>query len=160
VRSTIRSLDQRLEVGEFVVLSDRLDRDLAPLRTHAATLAAFALFAAVLAAMGVYGVVAYVVTLRRREVAIRIALGATHGQVGRLMARAALTVTGLGLVAGMAVTFAATRLLRSMLYTTSPRDPGVFVGATLVLAITALLAAYIPARRTMRVNPVEALRSE
>jgi predicted permease len=133
---------------------------LAPVRLNAAILGAFAIFALLLAALGIYGLLAYLVTQRSVEIGIRMALGATAASVRRLVLTSIMSMTLVGIAFGAAATVAVTRALRSMLYSTSPTDPRVFIGAALLLSATALVAAWLPARRAARTDPVRALRTE
>jgi putative ABC transport system permease protein len=136
------------------------ERELAPLRVNAFVLGSMGLFALLLALLGVYGTLAYLVTQRTREIGIRMALGATAGNVRRLVLSSAVGMTVVGVLAGTGASLALTRLLASMLYTTSSTEPRVFIGAALLLSATALVAAWLPARRAARMDPVRALRAE
>ena len=116
--------------------------------------------ALLLAATGLYGVLSYVVNQRRREVVIRVALGAQPRQVIELVAKQGLMSVTLGIGAGLAIAFAVTRLLTAGLYEMSPNDPLVYASVTGILALTALTAIAVPALRAATVNPVVALREE
>lgn len=129
-------------------------------RFVAEVLAGFAVGALLLAAIGLYGVVAYGVSQRTREIGIRIALGATDSRVMRLVLRDGVTFVLLGAAAGLAGAFASTRLLRAMLFQTTTTDPATFVVVTLVLAGAAIVATYLPARRATRTDPTIAIRAE
>ena len=118
------------------------------------------LLAAVLAAVGVYGVVAYVVSRRRREVGVRMALGATAHDVQRLILRQTLRPIVIGMSIGVAAAVATGRLLQSVLFGVSPYDPVAFVAAPLLMLAIAAAAAFVPIRRAMRVNPMSVLRAE
>jgi predicted lysophospholipase L1 biosynthesis ABC-type transport system permease subunit len=120
----------------------------------------FAAAALVLAVVGVYGVVAYQVAQRMREFGVRVALGATAGDVTRLVIGQGARLAALGLAIGVALALAMTRVLASALAGVSPTDPVVFAGVAATLAGAAVLAAYVPARRATRVSPVDVLRSE
>jgi hypothetical protein len=121
---------------------------------------AFAVVALLLAAIGLYGVVAYGVTQRTRELGIRMALGATSGNIARLVLVGVGKLVAVGLVAGLAGGFAATRLIRSMLFHTAPTDPVTFVVVPVTLISVALVAAWWPARRAMRLEPTIALKAD
>jgi len=116
--------------------------------------------ALLLGVVGIYGVISYAVGRRTREIGIRLALGARAGQVTRRILRDEGRVTALGLVVGLAGAFALTRLMRSLLFGVSPTDPVSFAGAAGLLAIVALLATWVPARRSARIDPARTLRAE
>jgi putative ABC transport system permease protein len=129
-------------------------------RVNAMALNTFAAFALLLAAIGVYGSVAYAVTRRTREIGIRMALGAERQTVLALFARRAVVITALGATLGLGGSLVLTRVLQSFVSATSVTDPRVFVAAALMLVATSLLATYLPARRATVVDPTIALRSE
>ena len=116
--------------------------------------------ALVMASIGLYGVVSYAVSQRAREVGIRLALGAGPPAVVRLLAGSGLRLVGVGCVIGLALAAMASRLLTGLLFAVDVWDPITFVAMPAVLGVAALLAAYIPARRVSRVDPVEALRAD
>ena len=120
----------------------------------------FSATALVLAAVGLYGVISYSVTRRTTEFGIRAALGAQPGQVRALVVGQGLRLAAVGVVVGTAGSLLATRALASLLFGVTPHDPLTFIAGSLVLLLVAFLASYLPARRAMRLNPVEALRSE
>ncbi|MEX2177737.1 MAG: ADOP family duplicated permease [Gemmatimonadaceae bacterium] len=134
--------------------------ELAPTRFAMALLLAFALVALVLSAVGLYGVIAYSVTQRTREIGVRVALGADQRSVERLVVGAGLKLTAIGLVVGLLGAFASTRLLTGLLYGVSPVDPVSFVAIALLMVAIALVASYMPARRAVRIDPMTALRAE
>ena len=123
-------------------------------------MAAFAVPAMMLAGLGIYGVIAYLVSLRRREIAIRMALGANRRRVLRLVLGQGMRLALIGVALGALGAFATTRLIRSQLYEVSPTDPASFIIAALVLAVVGLLATFLPAVRATRVDPMRALRAE
>ena len=125
---------------------------------HLLLIGSFALVALGLAAIGIYGVVSYLVTQRAREIGIRMALGARAADVLGLVLREGMAPVVLGGAAGMLAALAATRALRSMLFGVTPLDPVSFAAALALLAAVALLACYLPARRATRVDPLVALR--
>jgi putative ABC transport system permease protein len=122
--------------------------------------AAFAALALTLAAVGLYGVLAYVVSRRTTEIGVRMALGATTSEVFRLVIGEGLRLTAVGLLFGVAGSIAVGRLLTTMLFGVGPADPRVFAGTAAVLVAAAALACVIPARRATRVDPMVALRAE
>jgi ABC-type antimicrobial peptide transport system permease subunit len=135
-------------------------RTLARPRVVAVLLAVFATMALTLAAVGVYGMMAYSVAERTQEIGVRMALGATAGSVFGLVIRQAMFLVGVGLVAGLACAAALTRLLARLLYETEPLDPVTFIVTAVLLTVVAMLASFVPARRGTRIAPVQALRAE
>ena len=131
-----------------------------PARIAANVLGSFGVLALVLAAIGIYGVMSYVVAGRTREIGLRMALGAQLRHVRQLILRQGMMLAGIGLILGLAVVFVLARFLTSMLYGVSPSDPVTFVGISFLLAMVALLACYLPARRAARIDPMIALREE
>jgi putative ABC transport system permease protein len=123
-------------------------------------LTGFAIVALLLSAIGVYGLVAFSVGQRRQEIGIRVALGSSPERVMRLVFRQGLGLTAAGAALGVVVGLFATRLLDSLLFHTSQRDPMAFAAAPVVLLAAAVIACYVPARRAVRVDPVSALRSQ
>ena len=138
------------------VLADSLARQ----RFSIQLMAVFAVIAALLAAIGIYGVLAYLVGQRRRELGIRIALGAQASHVAGAVLRQGFIPVGIGLVCGIGGAFAMTRYLKSLLYQISATDPLVFSSILAGLVLVALLAMSVPAHRATRVDPLEALRDE
>jgi hypothetical protein len=161
--AAVRAETSRLDAGLVVnvrPLSDNLGL-LQTLSTITASVAGvLSLLAAGLAAIGVYGVVAYVVTRRRREVGVRMALGANARDVQRMILRQTLRPVVVGMFIGVAVAAVTARLLQSVLFGVSPHDPLAFIGAPLLMLAIAAAAALIPTRRAMQVNPMSVLRAE
>ena len=120
--------------------------------------ASFAAVAGLLAAIGIYGVLAYSVVQRTQEIGIRMALGAERGQVMALVMRRGVALAAIGITVGLIGAFAGARYLQSMLFGIEPRDPATFVAVAMVFAVVATAAAYLPARRATRVDPIVALR--
>jgi len=160
VRSAIHTLDKDLPVYGVETMDQQLARSTSRLRFSAVLLAVFAALALALAAIGMYGVVAYSVAARTREIGIRLALGAKRGDVFKLVVGDGLLLCLAGLVIGIPSALAATRVLSSFLYETKAGDPLAFAAMSLVLIVVAVIAAYVPARRAMRVDPMVALRWE
>jgi putative ABC transport system permease protein len=156
----VRSLDSEVALGDVWTMEEVVDRTLARPRTVSVLLTAFALIALVLAGVGVYGVMAYSVSQRTREIGVRMALGATTGSVFTMVLSQALRLVLIGVVAGMIVAGVLTNVLRTLLFQTEPLDPVTFVSTAAVLMLVATLASYVPARRGTRIAPTEALRSE
>ena len=156
----IRSTDPRLSVGEVKTVPAMIDELTATPRYSAALLGVFSAIALVLAAVGVFGLGAFAVAQRRREIGIRLALGATPQGVVRFVVARGLVPAVVGLVAGAFIARAMDQLLRGLVFGVEPSDPVVFAGVMLMLLIVAAVAAYLPARRATRINPVETLRAE
>ena len=132
----------------------------ANIRLQTILLGAFAALALLLASVGLYGVISYSVEHRRREMGVRLALGAGRGLVLRLVLSQGLRLTTAGLVAGLTGALVLTRYLETLLYEVRPTDPGVFAAVFGVLIATSMVACYVPARRAMRVDPAIVLRDE
>jgi len=141
-------------------LEEHIGASLLPQRIAAGLLGAFGVVALLLAAVGLYGVVAFAVAQRTREIGIRVALGAQGGEVLGLMLRQGMTLAGIGLLVGVPLAVVVARLVSGFLVGAGAADPVVFVGAAALLALVTLVASYIPARRASRVDPMLALRSQ
>ena len=160
IRERLRAFDPQLLVMRTRSMDDIISGALARPRFNLLLFGGFALLALSLAAIGIYGVVSYVVTQRTREIGIRMALGARAADVLRLVLWEGMAPVILGGIAGMFLTIAATRAIRRMLFGVSPLDALSFATAPAILAAVALLACYLPARRATRVDPLVALRDE
>ncbi len=160
VRHDVLDLDSSLTVDNIRTMEDRLYGSVAEPRFYAVLIGVFAAIALILASVGIYGVLAYSVSQRTREIGIRMALGAEKRNVLRLILGQGLILTTIGIVAGLAGAFAVTRYLESMLFGLTALDPTVFVAVTVILTLTAVAACYVPARRATRVDPIVALRYE
>ena len=157
VRRQIRALDPELAVPEVRPLEANLDATLLAPRFRLVLLGLFGGIALMLASVGVYAVIAFTVSRRTREIAIRMAVGAQPSQVAGLFFRRGLQLTVLGGLAGLSGAWALSGVLASLLYQTNARDPGLFASAAGVLTAAALLASYLPARRAARLDPLPAL---
>lgn len=159
-RSVVLSVDPNLPLFDVKTLEEHMQFALFPSRVAAFVLGAFGIVALTLAAIGIYGVTAYSVSQRTREIGIRIALGAQLGDVLRMILRTAVILTTIGVVLGLLGAFLLTRALSSLLSGVSATDPVTFVIVSLVLILVALIASYFPARRATKVDPLTALRYE
>jgi predicted permease len=157
VRTTIASIDREIPVFNIQTMDDRLGSALVPRRVPMLIGMAFGLVALFLAAVGIYGVLAYQVSQRRREIGIRMALGSPSGTILTLVVRDGLRITAIGLAVGLVGLVGLTRAIRGLLYGVRPADPVVIAGVALTLAVVALIATLIPARRAARVSPMAAL---
>jgi len=158
IRGVLRDLDPDLPLTDVRTLQDHLELAMMPLHTAARLLGAFGALALGLAAVGIYGLVAYTVSQRTREIGMRMALGANVGNVLTLVLRRGLAVIGGGLVAGTLAATLLTGFVSSLLYGVSPTDPRAFAGAIALLTLTGLIAALLPAIRATRIQPSDALR--
>jgi ABC-type antimicrobial peptide transport system permease subunit len=156
----VREIDGRIPITYEKTVTQHLAFALWPSWMGAILLGTLGLLALVLASMGVYGVMAYSVSQRTRELGIRMALGAQGGQVIRLVLRQGMLLAVIGLILGLFVAFGSTRLASSFLYGVNPSDPVIFVGVTLLLGAAAFAACYFPARRALKIDPIIALRFE
>lgn len=158
IRHEIQSIDPNLPVFNVLSMNDVLDRSLASRRFSANLVGGFAGLAVLLASIGIYGLLAYMVSQRSREIGIRMALGAGRGGVLKLFLQKGIVLAGLGIVAGMVVSASTASLMTSLLYGVRSHDPAVFLIVPLLLLAVAALASYLPARRATKVNPMIALR--
>jgi predicted permease len=160
VRSTVREMDSNIPIYNLRTLARQIERSLLTERLVATLSSAFGVIATLLAVIGLYGLMAYTVSRRTREVGLRIALGAVSGDVVWLVMREVIVLVGIGVTLGLAAAWGLSRLIGNQLYGVSPNDPVTMVAAALALAFIALVAGYVPASRAARVNPVTALRYE
>jgi predicted permease len=160
IRREIVRLDPNLPLYDVKTMSEHMRLSLFPLRAGAWMTGSFALLALLLAGLGIYGVMAYTVSQRTREIGLRMALGARGGDVMRLVVRQGMWLALIGLAIGLVGALALTRLMSSMLYGVSATDIVTFAGVTLLLGSVVLIACYLPARRAAKVDPMIALRSE
>jgi putative ABC transport system permease protein len=160
VREIVRKLDPDLPMTNILSMDEVVSTSLAQPRLTARLVGAFAFIALVLAAIGIYGVMAYSVTQRKHEMAIRIALGANPGSILKLIVKQALTLIIAGVALGMVATLGVTRLFAAILFQVSARDPYTLAAVAGSLIAVGMLACYLPAQRAMSVDPITALRDE
>jgi ABC-type antimicrobial peptide transport system permease subunit len=160
VRALLREMSPNLPLTVAMPLSDVTAIGLIPQRVVAAVAGSLGIVGLVLAAIGIYGVTAYAVSRRTREIGIRVALGADEGRVLRLVLRQGLVLAGTGVAIGSSLAALGSPLLESLLYGVRGLDPLTFGAACALFAAVTLVATYIPARRAARIDPMVALRAE
>ena len=160
LRAAIASVDRNLPLSNVRSLDELVTRSVATRRFTMFLLAAFAGLAVVLALAGVYGVLAYSVACRTGEIGVRLALGAAHSQVLRLVVTQGLRPVFVGVAIGLGASAASSHLISSLLFGVTGTDLTTYVLATVAFAVTAVVACYVPARQVLRVDPVVALRCE
>ncbi len=160
IRGEVASLDPEIALEEVSTMEQRIYDSVAGPRFYMVMVGILATIAVTLAAIGIWGVMANRVSLRTREIGVRMALGAEKGTVVRMVMRQGLAVVAIGLSLGLLGAFVVSRYLESLLFGTTPLDPATFLVVSLILAAVALFACYIPARRAARVHPAVALRHE
>ncbi len=158
IRHEIQSIDPGLPVFNVSSMNDVLDRSLASRRFSADLVGGFAGLAVLLSSIGIYGLLAYMVGQRSREIGIRMALGAQRDDILRMFLRKGVALAGVGIVAGLVFSASTASMMASLLYGVRPHDPAVFLIVPLLLFAVAALASYLPARRATKVNPMIALR--
>jgi putative ABC transport system permease protein len=158
IRHEIQSIDRGLPVFNVSSMNDVLDRSLASRRFSADLVGGFAWPAVLLASIGIYGLLAYIVGQRSREIGIRMALGARRGDILRMFWRKGVALAGVGIVAGLVFSAFTASMMASLLYGVRPHDPAVFLIVPLLLFAIAVLASYLPARRATEVEPMTAFR--
>ncbi len=158
IRHEIQSIDSSLPIFSVSSMNDVLDRSLASRRFSADLVGGFAGLAVLLASIGIYGLLAYIVGQRSREIGIRMALGARRDDILRMFLRKGVALAGVGIVAGLVFSAFTASLMASLLYGVRPHDPAVFLIVPLLLLAVATLASYLPAQRATKVNPMIALR--
>ena len=160
LRSEVAALDANLPISDLRTMNNALGTALLPARLAGTVIGVFGLLGLVLAAVGLYGVISYSVAQRTREIGIRVAVGAGHGQVLGLVMRQGMLLVAIGTAFGVTGAIAAWRLARGLLYGDTSLDPVTLIAVVAVLSAVAVLAIWVPARRAARVNPVVALRAE
>ena len=160
IRGLVREIDPSIALFAAGSVEDQLTWTFFAARTAAITLGAFGILALVLSATGIYGVMAYAVSRRTREIGIRMAIGATQAQVLASVARSAAILIGTGLVLGLGMALAAGRLLERILYGVKPSDPLTFAIVFAIMLGVGAAATFLPARRATRIDPMQALRLE
>jgi len=160
IRRQLSGIDRDVPLSKVQTMSDLMDESLAPSRFRGALVGAFAAFAMLLAALGVYGVMAYTLSRRTSEIGIRVALGARPAQVMELIIVRALRLSLAGVAIGLAAALWLTQFLKGLLFETGTADPLTFAASAAILIAAALAASYLPARRAMKVDPMSALRHE
>jgi predicted permease len=160
MRSKLKAIDPGIALFDTSPLQSAIDSSHAERRVTMLLLGGFAVVALFLSALGIYGVLAYDVSQRTREIGVRGAIGATHGQIIGLIMRQGLWKTAIGLVIGLVGAILLSRYIKTQLYEVSPTDPRAYVAVSLVLLAVAALASYLPARRAAKINPIDALRVE
>jgi len=160
IRAAVWSVDKDQPTGAVLTMDERLSNSMVRRRYSVTLLTAFGATAVLLAAVGLYGVLAFIVSSRRREIGVRIALGATALDVVGDVLGHGLRLTGLGMAIGVALALAVTRLMSTLLFGISPTDIATFAGAAALLAVITIAASLVPALRASRVDPLTALRDE
>jgi putative ABC transport system permease protein len=160
VRSEVAALDAQLPLGQFRTMEDVRGESVSQPRFLMFLFSTFSMVALAIAVIGIYGVIAYGVAQRRKEIGIRVALGARPSSVAGMVVRQGMGLAGIGIVAGLVLAFGLTRFLSSFLFAVTPTDPVTMAFVAATLAVAALAASYVPARRATKTNPVEVLRGD
>jgi len=160
VRQAIWSVDKAQTITEITTLDAVVGRAVARPRLIAWLLALFGAIGLALGVLGIYGVLAYAVTQRRQEIGVRVALGATPGSVLGLVIGKGMLLAGIGVAVGVSGAWLLTRSMQSVLYDIRPSDPVTFVQVVLALLAAARVASWLPARRALKIDPVNSLRSD
>jgi putative ABC transport system permease protein len=160
IRAAVRAIDPTIPVYDISLFGDLLSNSLGSRRFNMYLLACFAALALVLACVGLFGVLAYLVAQRTRDIGVRMALGASRRDVFQLIVWQGLALAVAGAALGVAGGFGAAHLLRALLFSVTPNDPVTFIAVPIVLVVVALLACFGPAHRATRIDPLSALRAE
>ena len=160
VRQAMKAVDVNAGIDAIAPMEHMVANSVARQRFYAVMLGVFAGVAGLLAAIGIYGVLAYSVVQRTKEIGVRMALGAERRQVLALVLRRGVMLATIGITIGIGGAIAGARYLQSMLFGVEPRDPGTFVAVAAAFAVVALIASYLPARRATKIDPMVALRVE
>ena len=160
LRGEVRAIDSGAPVGQVLTMEDRLGESVAPRRFTVTLLASFAVVALLLAGVGLFGLMAFLVAQRTHDIGVRMALGARKRDILRLIVGRAMFLTSAGIALGVVGALALTRWIHSMLFGVSARDPLTLIATALLLVLVALVACWVPARRAVRVDPMAALRFE
>jgi putative ABC transport system permease protein len=160
VKAALHDVNANVPIERASTLDDVVSRSIVEPRIYTFLLGTFAALAVMLAAIGLYGLISYTVSQRTHELGVRVALGAARSEIIRLVLGQGLRLAAVGAAAGLAGAFATTRLVASLVKNVEPNDPVTFALVTIVLLAAALIAAYLPARRAARVDPMVALRAE
>jgi ABC-type antimicrobial peptide transport system permease subunit len=160
IHDAVASVDRNLPVGDVTTLSELIEGSVMDQKLLAQLSALFAMLAAFLAYIGLYGVMSYGIARRTNEFGVRMALGAARRDVLWIVLRDAIQLVGIGIAAGLVLFAGAGRMIRSVLYETAPSDPWALTAATAGMIIVAVVAGYLPARKATRIEPIRALRYE
>jgi putative ABC transport system permease protein len=160
IRREVQKIDKDLPVTDIATMPDLIGASVSQQRFRTFLFGLFAAMALVLAATGIFGVISYSVSCRTNEIGVRVALGASHGAILRMVLRETLVLAFAGLAIGVPCALAASRFIDHFLFSVSASDPGTLAAVAFVLAAVAALAGFLPARRAMRVDPMAALRYE
>lgn len=159
-KQVVASIDRDQPISDIKTMDQWLDEEVASRNVQTTLLSGFAVLALILASVGIYGVLAYMVTQRTQEIGVRVALGASAGDIFLTIARQGMSLAAIGIAVGVAASLAVSRLLANLLYAVKSNDPMTYLSAAVVFAAVALLACYVPARRASQVDPLVALNYE
>jgi ABC-type antimicrobial peptide transport system permease subunit len=160
IRAAVHAIDPQVPLFAVRTMDDAIAASIATQRSSATLVGGFSILALFLAALGLYGVLAYSVTRRTREIGIRIALGSPRAKICGLIVRQGMIMAALGILAGVFVSLGCAPLVQHFVYGVTPHDPAMIIGVATLLVAIAILACWLPARRAMNVDPMQALRAE